>query len=388
VADRVKIADDGWEVLPRIAVALACRMVARGMPLFKPVEWRQQARHILEHGRRFSLGVQTNPFITEQDVRDALRQLGSVSVSDGGEAARGVFHATMTLGESIKLVSEALVRAEGQISVSEISDRMVAAGEKAAAARSIAGKAVFVAAKQDDGQKIERALQAERDALGAYRTLEIARLAADDEYDYVRIGPPFDPGSRGPLGPLWPAGAPSWYAGVGMADTAVKTADRFFSEGPGNADVVTYYLPERDVHAFLGSVLKFSAQVLKSSLGQKIPPTPCVYVPNWFKERDRSLVVGQLAAAGAVGLDDQDLNLRQPPASSEAFAEAVAKTMQRDGMDRPYDDRMAGFMPGNALRLPPLADSGWTEVPGASASYESFVKRSAEVTTDGWPSAE
>ena len=62
----LRILDEGWERLPRIAVARAGRMIWRGLPLFGAAEWRDQAIRVLEEGRDFSLGVQTNPFAMRQ----------------------------------------------------------------------------------------------------------------------------------------------------------------------------------------------------------------------------------------------------------------------------------------------------------------------------------
>jgi hypothetical protein len=323
-----------------------------------------------------------------QNARAVLREIGSLP-RDGSKAAILVCEATAQLAEGLSLAAEALVIAEDQAAISEVSGRMAATSERALSARRLASDAIQVAiSNQADKDKVEAALRADDLALQRYRAKEIGRLREPKEDDDAGIGPSFDPSPAGPLGALWPAGEPSWYRMEMVSTPVVALAGNF--KDRRNAEIVTFYDPDGGVQAFLNKALAFTADVLKSTPRGKIPPTPCVYVPHKFVGHEHALVIGQLVSAGAVALDDGDLNVPQPPHSPEDFAHAVELLHRSIGRRqfRPFGDQMAGFAPTNLAPLPPLRDKRWTRVPSTAASYESVVQRSSGEIADGWPTAD
>jgi hypothetical protein len=388
VADRVRITDEGWDRLPRIAIARACRMVWRGIPLVGPGVWQELVNRVLAQGRNFSLGVQTNPFAMRQNARGVLKEIGTLP-KVGSPAAIMVCSAAGQLAEGLNLAAEALVIAEDQAAISEVSERMASTSDRALTARRLASDGVLVAiTNQNDKDKVEAALRTEEVALQRYRAREIERLRQPEEYDAAGIGPSFDPSPTGPLGALWPTGEPSWYRTEAVSTPVVALAADF--QDRQNAEVVTFYDPDDEVQVFLSKALAFTADVLKLAQGGKIPPTPCVYVPHKFIGHDHALVVGQLVSAGAVALDDGDLNVPEPPHSPEDFAHAVELLHRSIGRSsfRPFGNDMAGFAPTNLPPLPPLSDKQWTRVSSTAASYDSVVQRSSGETTGGWPTAD
>ena len=375
----LRIMDEGWERLPRIAMALAGRMVWRALPLMGADAWREQAQQVVAQGWDFSLGVQTNPFTMRQNAR-ALRSETDGLSGDASEAAIRVREATARLAEGLVLAAEALVRGEDQVAIFELSGDIA---NEALKARKIAFNAMQDASdNEDDRGKVEAALRPEELALRRHRAKEIGRLGDPSEYDEAGIGPSFDPGPAGPLGALWPAGEPSWWERV--SGPVVALAENL--KDWGEAKVVAFYQREIGVQTFLARALAFTAEVLKSSPTGKIPPTPCVYIPDEYTGRDRAMVVGELVSAGAVALDDDDLNMPEPPHSAQQFAAAVEVLhhSMRQGPFRPW----AEFAPTSLPELPPLSDKRWTRVPNATSSYDSIVQRSSGEVHGGWPTAD
>jgi len=392
VADRVRIADDGWELLPRIAVALGCRMLIRGMPLLRSKDWNQPAREVVRNGRNFSLGVQVDPFKIQADTRNLLKKMENLIMPGDDKISWTISHATLHLGKALNVAIEAMVLAESQYPFSELSERLVSAGKIALEARDSVGEAISsTATGSDDDKKITSALKLERMALESYRKSELSRLDPADEVDPAQIGPSFDLSGLGPLGALWPVGAPSWYRVADTHSTGVVLERNFSPKERGDATVVAYYKPEGDVSGFLKDALAFTADVLKSTPEGGVPLTPCVYVPPTFTGRDHSVVIGKLVSAGAVPLDDNDLSAMEKPQSPEDFAHAIVmlhRNLLNPGQPNSVNLPVMAFAPTKQEPVPPLDDKRWKRVPSTAASYESLIRRSSDEATDGWPAAE
>ena len=163
--------------------------------------------------------------------------------------------------------------------------------------------------------------------------------------------------------------------------------ERGWREGGTGPKIVTLFAPMDDVDAFLSEALGFTQAVLRTVPPGQVPPTPCVYVPSFFAGRDQALVIGRLVAAGAVALNDDDLNVSESPASSVAFAQAVEQLHWevRPEQSRPFDDGISAFAP-DIHPLPPPDDARWTRV--MDAAYARVAKRSAREDAGGWPVAD
>jgi len=168
-----------------------------------------------------------------------------------------------------------------------------------------------------------------------------------------------------------------------LVPVIVRAEDqRGWREGGTGPKIVTLFAPIDDIDAFLSEALGFTQAVLRTVPPGQVPPTPCVYVPSFFEGRDQALVIGRLVAAGAVALNDDDLNVSESPASSVAFAQAVEQLHRevRPEQSRPFDDGISAFAP-DIHPLPRPDDARWTRV--MEAAYARVARRSSDDDASG-----
>jgi hypothetical protein len=386
--DGIRIIDGDWEHLPRVAVARAVRMLTRGISLVETSDLVHPAKEVLAAGQALAIGAMV---ASRMDLQRYFDELVNLGLMGHGNPVRGhdlLMQGMHSLAGCVDVAFETLALTDIYRDAPEkvgLINRIRQIVEQANAAERSGIKALDVSLSGwDDKKKVKSALAAERDALQNYIRKDIARLGKTEERDEFGLGPSIDPGPLGPLGALWPEGAPSSFEEHAMAGPVVVDAHGSLR---ADADVVTLYEPHGDPETFLKRALEFTTNVLNVAPSGKFPPTPCVYVPANFAGDARARIMGELVSGGAIPLDDDDLNVA-PPRSPAEFAHAVASLHEGlgQGVSRPFQDWVA-FGPTTLPDLPPLSDERWAEVAVTSAS-DALMRRAAAQTGDGWPTAD
>jgi hypothetical protein len=193
--------------------ACVARGLCRGLPLLE--NDTALAGYALRASRLVSM---TARFAAASPVRqdDAVRELHAIvhslngGLPDKGAPVRQIARAAYALARGVLLAtSELTARASDGGAEDDSTDVFARAGDAIRAAARLIGSGLNAAMASGDAYRLSAAEQAERAAAESHRR---RRPCGAD-----LLGLPFDASENGPMGPLWPAGAPGWYHDCGHA---------------------------------------------------------------------------------------------------------------------------------------------------------------------------
>jgi hypothetical protein len=398
-----------WADLPRIAAALAVRRIRRALPLLgnapENAEIRRSIENVIKLATDFASGSVRSFGVTSVAARTAAHALPE------DQAKTPVGQITVSahwLAESVRTASAFIADLELHPDLlAATQDAFAASTAVAWQAAETAGEVLYAAAcdgresrGEDARGRVKQALDHDDVAVDHYRLSEAKRLGGEVPYGEFPLGPPLNPNENGPLGPLWPAGAPSWFGQKATPKLSVVSLREYpgIPERRYPTTAVAYLPSARDAEGLQQEVADLLNRYYSASPGgaeKRLLPKLCVYLPETPEAEQRAAIASKLSAHGAIVFGQSDLPSGQP-SSEDEFVAVLSGVLSRSDNNAARLRRSLGVATwaqasrdepraeGAPTNLATIKDAGRKRVKHSDRDYDRVI---GSPKSGGWPTA-